>query len=142
MALSPTTWFGALAAAATAIAAVPGMPEGVKHAAAAAAAVALALLGFFAADAKPTPTIPKAAKIIAVAFAGITLLAGCTLSHFALAAANPTFGSLSIDVGHGAVGNVAVQQPVTTNTAALAQAALGSIINANSNTPTTKVQSP
>jgi hypothetical protein len=65
----------------------------------------VALLGFFAADAKPLPAVPVKTGILTLAIALLCVIAGCTLGGFGLDVSSPAFGSVKLDIGHGTIGS-------------------------------------
>jgi hypothetical protein len=105
MTRSPTTIYGAIAAATGALSQVQGLPPRIQTAAVAVAAISVALMGFFAADAKPTPVLPVTTGLIVLAIAALLVATGCTLGGFGLDVSSPTFGSVTLDIGHGTIGS-------------------------------------
>jgi hypothetical protein len=111
-----TSVCGAIAAAAGALAAVPGLPDKVHLSAVATAAVAVALLGFFAADAQPSPRIGSAAARLVCALGIAAALCSCAVTGFKLTASSPTFGSIDLSIGGGSIGDhTNTPPPIETN---------------------------
>ena len=100
-----TTLCGAFSAAASAVAAVTGLPPLVHTLCLALSSVALALLGFFSQDAAGAETKTGTPVKIALLAGVLLVVTGCTLSQLHLAASSPTWGALDIGIGGGTIGN-------------------------------------
>jgi hypothetical protein len=111
-----TTIFGGLAAAAVAASQVEGIPERWKTVLVVLGAVFGSLFAFFAKDATPTPKLPGRVLCALIVPFGLLIAAGCTLAHFRTAVSSPTFGSLSVSIGGGTIGNRPQDATVTTIT--------------------------
>ena len=100
-----TTISGAIAAAAGALAAVPGMDSRVHLAAVACAAVAVALLGFFAAESQPPSGGGKLGLFLAATGALVAPSIGCSVQGLRASAVIPTFGQYSLEIPGGSIGH-------------------------------------
>lgn len=110
MKTSLTSIFGICGAIAYAAAQVPGLPTDVVLGLKVVVAVCVALLGYHSADKFPRPPLPPMI-VLAFLLVGIALLSsGCRVGGFAFKAASPTYGSVGIAIGNGAIGNSAVAQ--------------------------------
>jgi len=109
-----TTICGAIAAGAGALAAVPGLNDRVHLAAVACAAVAVALLGFFAAEARPPTTPGKLGLFLAATCALVAPSIGCSVQGLRASAVIPTFGQYVLEIPGGSIGRFApTNQPQT-----------------------------
>jgi hypothetical protein len=131
-----STIFGALTAAAAAVAALPDMPQFVHVAAIVIAAASVALLGVFAADATPTPKITVIHKIALIAICTIPLITACTVGKLGFNVANPTFGSLDLTVGGGTLGNADLSEVTTSNRTTLREVSHGTTATLTNHTAT------
>jgi hypothetical protein len=110
MKVSLTSVFGIVGALALAVSQVDGLPSAVHLHCLIVSAVCVALLGFYAADRTPRPPLPAAMVLAVVLVVLCGVCSGCRVGGFALKVASPTFGSVGITVGNGAIGNAAVSQ--------------------------------
>lgn len=103
-----TTVCGVLAAASLLGFAELGLPDPWPKLLAWLCAVALAALGYHATDCTKCPglTARKAAGLLLVLL--LVAVAGCSVARFTMRVSNPTFGSLSVSVGGGAIGKPAL----------------------------------
>jgi hypothetical protein len=110
-----TTICGALAAGAGALAAVPGLDARVHLAAVACAAVAVALLGFFAAEARPPSSGGKLGLFLATTGVLVAPSIGCSVQGLRASAIIPTFGQYVLEIPGGSIGRYPQTNQPTTN---------------------------
>jgi hypothetical protein len=133
-----TTLFGCIAAAATAITQVDGLPASLKSACMCVTAVSGALFAFFCQDA-PSSGKPLSSGLSVLALCLLTLsVVGCTMVGFKAAVSNPSFGSLSVAVGGGAIGKGAA----STNTVDALVSAPSLAVASGTNTASTNTVGP
>ena len=110
-----TTICGAIAAGAGALAAVPGLNDRIHLAAVACAAVAVAMLGFFAAEARPPTTPGKLGLFLAATCALVAPSIGCSVQGLRASAIIPTFGQYSLEIPGGSIGRFQPTNQPTSN---------------------------
>jgi len=99
-----TTICGAIAAGAGALATVPGLDARVHLAAVACAAVAVAMLGFFAAEARPPSSGGKLGLFLMATGVLVAPSIGCSVQGLRASAIIPTFGQYSLEIPGGSIG--------------------------------------
>ena len=136
-----TTIFGALSAAGAALAAVPDLPRWLHISGLALGAVSVALLGFFASDAKPTPKITPVHGVALATAVGILACVGCTTARFGFNVSNPQFGTASLDIGAATLGTAHLREVTTTNGTVLTETSRATAATTTTNRSTTKAPS-
>lgn len=100
-----TTVCGVIAALGLAGFAGLGLPEPWPRVLALACAAALAALGYNATDCQRCPGLPAKLAAGAVVLVLSCLACGCAVQGLGFGLSSPTFGSLQVTVGGGAMGN-------------------------------------
>jgi hypothetical protein len=133
-----TTIFGALSAAGAALAAVPDLPQWLHISGLALGAVSVALLGFFATDAKPTPKITPVHGVALAAAVGVLACVGCTTARFGFGVDSPQFGKVNLDIGAATLGNAHLREVTTTNGTILTESSRATTATTTTTTNSTK----